>query len=58
MKNLQDIDTRALLAMLARYVSTYGKLMRDGTKDEVEECKATMVAIQDELNLRKQAENN
>ena len=58
MVNLQALDTEELLDMLSQHNENYARLMLAGTKEEFEECKSMINKIQQELNLRKQAENN
>jgi len=57
MQDLKTLETQELLNMLSRYAADYSRLMLEGTKEEFEQCKSAMSAIQDELNSRKQADN-
>ena len=58
MLDFQTLSTTELIDLLAKHTADYAKLMLDGTKEEFEHSKTSIVLLQQEINSRKQAADN
>ncbi|HMK03270.1 MAG TPA: hypothetical protein VK489_03725 [Ferruginibacter sp.] len=54
MSIFESFDTGILIDMLAKHMDEYTRLTSDGSREEFDNCKSSIIMIQQEINSRRQ----
>ena len=58
MSQFQALDTNQLAELLTKHYAEYKRLLLEGTKEEFENCKASIAQLQLELSSRLRTSEN